>query len=245
MKNIKLVIEYDGTNYSGWQNQENAITIQEVLEKAICKITGEEVRLIGSGRTDKGVHALGQVANFFTNSSIPGDKFKYILNNVLPEDVAIVDSCEVSMEFHSRFSAIKKRYKYVIYNGKMPSPIHRNYSLHYKYDLDIEKMSKAIDNFIGTHDFASFMGRGSVVKNSIRTIYEIKIESLEDFIEITIEGNSFLRHMVRIIVGTLLNVGSNKTLLEDIPVIIKAENREFAGKTAPAQGLFLEKVYYE
>ena len=245
MKNIKLTIEYDGTNYSGWQNQENAITIQEKLEIAISKITGEKISLIGSGRTDAGVHALGQVANFKTNSSIPGDKYKFTLNNILPEDITIIDSKEVDLNFHSRFSAVKKRYKYRIYTRKMPSAIYRNVSFHYKHDLDIDKMIEASKYFLGTHDFASFKGRKSVVKGTIRTIYKLDIEKVDNFIEITIEGNSFLRYMVRNIVGTLINVGSGKTKAEDIPNIIKSENRNCAGKTAPAQGLFLEKVYYD
>lgn len=245
MKNIKLTIEYDGTNYSGWQNQENAITVQEKIEEAIYKITGEEVRLIGSGRTDSGVHARGQVANFFTTSTIPGDKFKFVLNNVLPEDIAIIQSAEVDLEFHSRFDAIGKKYKYIIYNGLMPRPLYRNYSYHYKYKLDLEKMKEASKHLLGTHDFKSFMGSGAVVNSTIRTINEIKIEKREEFIEITVEGDSFLRYMVRIIVGTLIKVGNSQFQINDIQEIINAKDRNRAGQTAPPQGLYLEEVYYE
>ena len=245
MKNIKLLIEYDGTNYAGWQNQDNAITVQEKLEYALREVTNEDIKLIGSGRTDAGVHALGQVANFVTNATIPADKYKYILNNVLPDDIAIIKSEEVDMSFHSRFSAKKKRYKYVIYTRKMPSPIHRNYSFHYKHDLDLDKMKKASKYFIGRHDFSSFKGRKSIVKSNIRTIYEIEIEETGDFIEITFKGDSFLKYMIRIIVGTLINVGIGKTTIDEIPYIISSKNRDKAGKTAPPQGLFLEKVYYE
>ena len=245
MKNIKLLIEYDGTNYAGWQNQENAMTIQEKLEYALKEVTGEDIKLIGSGRTDAGVHALGQVANFITNATIPGDKYKYILNNVLPDDIAIINSEEVDISFHSRFSAKKKRYKYVIHTRKMPSPIYRNYSYHYKHNLDLDKMKKASEYFIGTHDFSSFKGRKSVVKSNIRTIYEIKFERVNDFIEITFKGDSFLKYMIRIIVGTLINVGIGKTTIDEIPYIINSKNRDKAGKTAPPQGLFLEKVYYK
>lgn len=244
MRNIKLVIEYDGTNYSGWQNQENAITVQGMLEDAINKVTKEEVRLLGSGRTDSGVHALGQVANFFTTSTIPGDKFKFVLNNVLPEDIAIIESEEVDLKFHSRFDATGKRYKYKIYNGKMPRPIFRNYTSHYKHKLDLEKMIEASKYFLGTHDFKSFMGSGAVVNSTIRTIYEIRIEKIDDFIDITVEGDSFLRYMVRIIVGTLIKVGSKQFQVDDIPQIINARDRNCAGKTAPPQGLYLEEVYY-
>ncbi len=245
MKNIKLIIEYDGTNYSGWQNQENAITVQEVIEKSIEEVTGENVRLIGSGRTDSGVHAKGQVANFYTNSTIPGDKFKTVLNNVLPEDIAIVDSMEVDLKFHSRFSATKKRYRYIIYNGKTPSPIKRYYSLYHKYDLDIDKMKKASIHLIGEHDFKSFMNKGSIVKDTIRTIYEINIIRQNEFIEITIEGNSFLKYMVRNIVGTLILIGNGQKESDYILKILEAKNRDCAGKTAAACGLFLEKVYYD
>ena len=245
MKNIKLIIEYDGTNYAGWQNQDNAIAVQEKLEYAIKKATDGDIKLIGSGRTDAGVHALGQVANFITNSTIPGDKYKFILNNILPEDISIVSSEEVDKDFHSRFSAKKKRYKYVIYTRKIASPIYRNYSFHYKHNLDIEKIKKASKYFLGTHDYSSFKGRKSLVKSNIRTIYDIRIEKLGDFIEITFIGNSFLKYMIRIIVGTLIDVGIGKTKVEDIPFIIESKNRNRAGKTAPPQGLFLEKVYYE
>lgn len=244
MKNIKLVIEYDGTNYSGWQNQENAITVQEVLEKKIKELTLETVRLIGSGRTDSGVHAKGQVANFFTRSTIPGEKFKYVLNNILPDDIKIMDSCEVDLNFHSRFSAKRKRYRYVIYNKDMPSPIHRLYSFHYKYHLDIEKMQEAADYLIGTHDFNSFMSTGAVVKDTIRTIYELKIEKEDEYILITTEGNSYLKYMVRNIVGVLLKVGSGRIEPKAMLSILESKDRNKAGITAPPQGLFLEKVYY-
>lgn len=244
MKNIKLIIEYDGMNYSGWQNQDNVITIQEKLEEAIKSVTGEVVRLIGSGRTDGGVHAMGQVANFYTNSTIPAERFKFALNIVLPEDISIIDSEEVGLDFHSRFSATRKRYKYLIFNGKVASPIYRNFSYHIKYDLDLDKMREAAKELIGTHDFLSFKGRKSIVNNTMRTIYKIEIERKDNFIEITIEGNSFLRYMVRIIVGTLIGVGSGRFEKEDIIKILSDKCRNSAGITAPPQGLYLEKVFY-
>jgi tRNA pseudouridine38-40 synthase len=194
MKNIKLIIEYDGTNYSGWQTQKNAISVQGKLEDAIKTITGENIQLVGSGRTDGGVHALGQVANFHTNSTIPNDKFSCILNNALPDDIKIIHSEEVGLDFHSRFDAISKRYRYIIYNGKMPSPIYRNLSYHFKYDLDIDKMIRASKYLVGTHNFACFKGRKSVVKSTIRTIYYVDIRRKGDFIEFVFEGNSFLRY---------------------------------------------------
>ncbi|CAK7003511.1 tRNA pseudouridine(38-40) synthase TruA [Tissierella carlieri] len=244
MKNIKLTIEYEGTNYSGWQKQENAITIQGKIEEAIEKATKEKVKLIGSGRTDGKVHALGQVANFLTKSNIPGEKYKYALKFLLPEDITIIESEEVDLKFHSRFDAIKKRYKYIVYNGELPRAIYRNFSYHVHYDIDIDKMIEASKHLIGTHDFATFMAANSDVNSTIRTIYNISIEKNKDLIEFNIEGNSFLRNMVRIIVGTLLYVGFGKIKKQDLPKIILDRRREGAGPTAPPQGLFLEKVFY-
>lgn len=245
MRNIKLTIEYEGTNYSGWQYQDNAISIQQVIEEAIESITGEKVKLIGSGRTDARVHALHQVANFFTNSNIPGDRFKYALNIKLPDDITIIDSQEVDKDFHSRFSATHKKYKYLIYNGEMPRALYRNFTYHIKNELNLEEMKIASQYFVGTHDFNSFMGPRSVVKSTIRTIYEIKIEKNNEIVEISIDGDSFLRNMVRIIVGTLVEVGLGRRNKEDILDIIKIRSREVAGHTAPPQGLFLEKVFYD
>lgn len=244
MKNIKLTIEYEGTNYSGWQRQDNAVTIQEKIEEAVEKATGEKVKLIGSGRTDGKVHALGQVANFLTKSSIPGEKYKYALKFLLPDDITIMESEEVDLSFHSRFDAIKKRYKYIVYNGELPRAIYRNFSYHVPYNIDIDEMIHASKYLIGTHDFAAFMATNSEVNSTIRTIYSISIEKNKDLIEFNIEGNSFLRNMVRIIVGTLLNVGFGKLNKEDLPKIILDRKREGAGPTAPPQGLFLEKVFY-
>lgn len=244
MRNIKLTIEYEGTNYSGWQIQENAITIQEKLEEALENITGEKVKLVGSGRTDAKVHALGQVANFLTKSSIPGEKYKYALKFLLPEDITIVDSQEVDLDFHARFDATKKTYKYMVYNGELPRAIYRNFSYHVPYPIDIDKMLYASRYFIGTHDFATFMAANSEVNSTIRTIYDITIVRKNELVEFTIEGNSFLRNMVRIIVGTLLYVGFGKIDKEQISKIILDKKREGAGPTVPPQGLFLEKVFY-
>ncbi|NLY45206.1 MAG: tRNA pseudouridine(38-40) synthase TruA [Tissierella sp.] len=245
MRNIKLVIEYDGTAYSGWQSQDNSVGIQEIIEKAIRKTTGEKVKLIGSGRTDAKVHAKGQVANFFTNSNIPGDRFVYALNIKLPYDIQIIESEEVDLDFHSRFSAKRKRYRYVIYNGKILRPLYRNFSYHVGRTLDIEEMKKTMDYFIGEKDFESFMGRKSIVHTTVREIYDMEIIQNDEFIEIVFEGKSFLKNMIRIIVGTLVFVGIGRIKSEDVEKIIKARKRSLAGPTAPPQGLFLEKVYYD
>lgn len=245
MKNIKLTIEYEGTNYSGWQRQNNVRTVQGEIEKAIEKTIKEKVKLIGSGRTDKKVHALGQVANFKTHSKMPGERYKHALKEYLPDDISIVDSKEVNLDFHSRFHASRKIYKYIVYNGKLPSALYKRFSGFCHYDLDISAMEEASKYFIGTHDFASFKSTESVVHTTVRTIYNIEIIKNKDIIEITIEGKSFLHNMVRIIVGTLLYVGRGKILKEEIPIIMSARNREKAGPTAPPEGLYLKEVLYK
>ncbi len=245
MRNIKITMEYEGTAYAGFQSQNNAIGIQEVVEKAIEKVTGESIKLIGSGRTDKGVHALGQVGNFFTQSKIPTKNFIFAINRRLPADIKIKKAEEVDLDFHSRFSAKKKRYRYVIYNARIERPIYRNFSYHVVKKIDLEKIKESLPYFIGTHDFTSFMGPKTKIKDAIRTIYSIKVEKNGDFLEIIIEGNNFLRHMIRIIVGTLIYIGIGRIKVENIPYIIESKNRRLAGITAAPQGLFLEKVYYD
>ncbi|RKD34146.1 tRNA pseudouridine(38-40) synthase TruA [Thermohalobacter berrensis] len=245
MRNIKLTIEYDGTRYCGWQIQPDNITIQEELEKAITKITKEKIKLIGSGRTDSGVHARGQVANFYTKSRVPAQKFKLAINSLLPKDIAVLESEEVEKDFHARFSAKGKEYKYLIYNNKIRSPLLRNYTYHVPYSLNVEKMKKAATHIIGTHDFKAFMSSGSSVKDTVRTIHSLSIEERpENIIEIRIKGNGFLYNMVRIITGTLIEVGTDKIPVDDISEIINSQNRSKAGHTAPPQGLYLERVFY-
>lgn len=245
MRNIKLTIEYDGTAYCGWQSQDNVIGIQEVIEEAIEKTTGEKVKLLASGRTDAKVHAKGQVANFFTNSTIPGDRFIHPLNMNLPEDVQVIKSEEVDLQFHARFSAKKKRYRYLIYNGQAPSPLKRNFSYQVDRTLNIDEMQKCIGYLVGERDFRSFMGPRSVVHTTVREIYNIEIIKNGDYIEIVFVGKSFLRNMIRIIVGTLVQVGIGRIKSEDVERIIEGRNRSLAGPTAPPQGLFLEEVFYE
>ncbi len=244
MKNIKLTIEYDGTNYHGWQYQHDVNSIQEEIEKALTKVTGEYINILGSGRTDAKVHAKGQVANFYTTSKLPAERFKYALNMRLPRDITIVNSQAVPLEFHSRFSSKGKKYKYIIWNNEMPTAINRNYSCHIINLLNIDEMKKATGYLIGTHDFKSFMSKGTIVKDTIRTIHSIDIRKNNGFIEITIEGSSFLRSMIRIIVGTLILIGKGKLKKESLPDIILGKKRCLSGPTAPGQGLYLEKVFY-
>ncbi len=245
MKNIKLIIEYEGSNYSGWQRQDDVNTIQEEIEKALEKTIKEKIKIIGSGRTDKKVHALGQVANFITTARMPGERYKHALKEYLPEDITIIDSQEVSLDFHSRFDAKKKIYKYIVYNGKLPRALYKRFSYHCPYDLDIEAMRLASKYLIGSHDFESFKPTESVTHTTIKTIYSIDINKKEDIVEFTIEGKSFLHNMVRIIVGTLLYVGRGKIPKEELPLIMGAKSREKAGPTVPPQGLYLKKVFYD
>ena len=244
MRNVKLTIEYDGTNYCGWQKQNNEKTIQEEIEKAIYKAVGEVVEVIGSSRTDAGVHARGMVANFKTNATIPFDRFKYAINDKLPDDIAIIEPEEVSEDFHARYDSKGKTYCYSIINRQQKPAIGRNYVYHFKWDLDIEKMREACKHFIGKHDFKAFRSLGSSVKTTERTIKELYIESEGEKINIFITADGSLYNIVRIIVGTLLKVGRGKIPVEDIEKIILLGDRKKAGPCVPAQGLILEKVYY-
>lgn len=197
MRNIKLEIEYDGTRYSGWQRQKNSLSIEETVENAVRKITKEDIKLIGSSRTDAGVHAKGQVANFNTLTSIPVDRFPYAINTRLPKDIVVLKACEVPMDFHARYSCKGKRYSYTILNREFPSPLLRNYAAHSSYDLDLESMKSAAVHFLGTHDFEAFRSTGSSVKTSVRTISLIQLEKqANDIIKMFIEADGFLYNMV-------------------------------------------------
>lgn len=244
MRNIKLTIEYDGTNYHGWQSQINAVAVQDVIEGALKKLTGEDCSLTGAGRTDVGVHALGQTANFFTGSRIPAERFSYALNSLLPEDIVVKKSEETSEDFHSRYSAKGKKYRYMIYNSGFPSALLRNRAYHVPYKLNFQSMQDATSFFLGTHDFSAFKSTGSSVKTNIRTITDVSLIRNREIIEFEISGDGFLYNMVRIIAGTLVEVGTGKIPVEAIPGIIEKKDRRGAGKTAPAQGLYLIEVFY-
>lgn len=247
MRNIKLTIEYDGKPFNGWQKQQNRLNIQGEIEKAISNITKEDVDLIGSGRTDAGVHALGQVANFRTNSNIPIDKMAIAINSQLKNSIVIKEAVEVDEKFHSRYNAKRKTYRYVINNSKYGSAIYRNLEYCFPIKLDVEKMKEAAKYFEGEHDFKAFKSSGTSSKSSVRTIYkaEVKYDKEAEKIVIELTGNGFLYNMVRIISGTLLDVGLGKIKPTDIPNIIESKDRQKAGKTLPAQGLFLLNVNYE
>lgn len=244
MKRVKLTVAYDGTNYCGWQVQPNGITVQEVLNQCLSEFTGEKIETIGASRTDAGVHALGNVAVFDTEMRMPGDKFSFALNQRLPEDIRIQKSEEVDADFHPRYVKSRKTYEYRILNRRFPIPTERFYS-HFTYiPLDIEKMREAADYLVGEHDFKSFCGTGAQVKTTVRTVKEIQIEKDEDKITIRITGEGFLYNMVRIIAGTLMDIGGGLYPPQKMQEILEAKDRKKAGPTAPARGLTLIEIQY-
>lgn len=244
MRNIKLIIEYDGKGFNGWQKQPNKLNIQGEIERAIEEITGESIDLIASGRTDAGVHSLGQTANFKTESKIPIEKIPIAINSKLKQSIIIKSAEEVDERFHSRYNVKSKKYKYTINNSKYGSAIYRNVEYHFPIKLNIENMQKAAKYFEGEHDFKAFKASGTSSKSSVRKIYKAEVIKNEDRIYIELTGNGFLYNMVRIISGTLLDVGSGKIAPEEIKNIIETKDRKLAGKTLPPQGLCLVEVNY-
>ena len=244
MRNIKLTIEYDGKDFKGWQKQPNKPNIQGEIERAIYNITKEEVDLIGSGRTDAGVHALGQVANFKTNSNIPIEKLALAINSQLKNSIIIKKAEEVDERFHSRYNAKHKTYIYIINNSPCGTAIYRNLEYCFPIKLDVAKMQEAAKYFEGEHDFKAFKSSGTSAKNSVRTIYNASVKQEGEKIIIELTGNGFLYNMVRIISGTLLDVGLQKIKPEEIKNIIEEKDRQKAGKTLPAHGLYLVEVKY-
>lgn len=245
MKNIRLTIEYDGKDFNGWQKQPNKLNIQGEIERAIEEITGEKVDLIASGRTDAGVHALAQMANFKTNSNLPVEKYPIALNTKLKKSIRIQKAEEVEEDFHSRYHCKQKTYRYVINNSEQGSSIYRNLEYFVPNKLNVEKMQEAVKYFEGEHDFKAFKASGTSSKSSVRIIYKAKIEKQGDRIIIELTGNGFLYNMVRIIAGTLVDVGLGKIGPDEIPEIIENGERSRAGKTLPPHGLYLVKVEYQ
>ncbi|MCR1898634.1 tRNA pseudouridine(38-40) synthase TruA [Irregularibacter muris] len=245
MRNIQIILGYQGSSYHGWQRQKNAITVQQKVEEALKEVTGQQLEIIGASRTDSGVHANGQSANFLTHSKIPVDKIPYAINSKLPRDIRVYQALERPMDFHSRYHSTGKKYTYHVINNAFGSALDFNRAWHVQKALNIEHMIKANQHFIGTHDFAAFRSTGSSVKTSERTIYASKLWQREEKLILEIKGNGFLYNMVRIIMGTLIEVGMGKISHKDIPAIIQSRERDRAGITAPAHGLYLEKVYYE
>lgn len=245
MRNIKLTIEYDGKDYNGWQKQPNHLNIQGEIERAIKNVTREDVELIGSGRTDAGVHAFGQVANFKIDSDFPIEKMATAINSQLKQSIRILKAEDVPLEFHSRYHCHKKTYAYIIENSEQGTAIYRNTTYHVAQPLNIEKMQEAVNYLVGEHDFSSFKSSGTSSKSSVRIIYEAKILKEQSRVIIMLTGNGFLYNMVRIIAGTLLEVGLEHITPKEVKNILEAKDRKKAGKTLPAQGLFLMSVDYE
>lgn len=239
-----MIVEYDGSNYHGFQSQKNAHTIQDTIENALYKLTGHKIPIISAGRTDRGVHALGQVIAFETEAKIPSDKFYLALNSVLPEDIRILNSKEVETDFHPRFQAIKKQYSYYIYTKDSGKTFLRKFAWCNSEPLNIDDMIKACKQFEGRHNFLSFCSSGSSVKTFERTIEVCQLQQKNAYLKFDIKANGFLYNMARIIVGTVVDVGRGKIKVNDINDIIKARDRNAAGSTAPPQGLYLMYVEY-
>ena len=244
MQRYFIYLSYDGTSYHGWQVQPNGNSVQEELQKALSTILRENIEVVGAGRTDAGVHAMGNVAVFDTDSRIPGEKFSYALNQRLPEDIRIQLSEEVEPDFHPRYCDSEKTYEYRILNRRFPVPTERLYSYFYHYPLDVEKMQEATSYLIGRHDFASFCGAKAQVKSTIRIVTGIDVFREGDMITIRVSGRGFLYNMVRIISGTLIEIGAGQYPPEKMKEILDAKNREAAGPTAPACGLTLMGIEF-
>ena len=245
MKRVKLEVAYDGTNYHGWQVQDNGITIEEVLNRTISELVQEDIKVIGASRTDAGVHACGNVAVFDTESRIPGDKFSFALNQRLPDDIRIQESCEVDADFHPRYADTVKTYEYNILNRRFELPSKRLYAAFCYYPMDIERMNQAAAYLVGEHDFKSFCSAGAQVQTTVRTIYAVNVTKEDDMVHIRITGNGFLYNMVRIIAGTLMQVGTGLMEPEQVKEILEARDRSKAGPTAVAKGLTLVEIRYE
>lgn len=244
MKRIKMIVAYEGTNYCGWQVQPNGITVEEILNTKLSELLKEPIKIMGASRTDSGVHALGNVAVFNTNTPIPGDKIAFALNHVLPDDIRIQGSCEVEEAFHPRFCNSRKTYEYKIVNRTFPIPTLRHTAHFSHYSMDVERMREAANYLVGRHDFKSFATAKLEVTDTVREIYDLSIEEREGIITIRVTGSGFLYNMVRIIAGTLMEVGIKRTSPKEIERILLGCDRSLAGPTAPAKGLTLIKIEY-
>ena len=248
MRRIKLTVAYDGTNYCGWQVQPNGITIEEVLNKAICTLTGEEIAVIGASRTDSGVHAMGNIAVFDTGSRIPAERFSYALNQRLPEDIVVTKSEEVSLDWHPRYQNSLKTYEYHILNTKTPVPTKRLYNCFVSFDLDVNRMRQGAQYLLGEHDFAAFCCIRTNAKTTVRTVTDLQIQQnplKPEEITIRITGNGFLYNMVRIIAGVLIRVGRGFYEPEKVLELLEGRERKKEAVTAPPQGWCLMEIVYE
>lgn len=246
MQRYKATFAYDGSSYSGFQIQPNGKTVQAEIERALQKMhKGQAISVTASGRTDTGVHARGQVIHFDSPLVLPSERWVKALNGLVPDDIAFYTVEAVSSQFHARFDATGKTYKYFLYNGTVRDPFKRHYAYHFQYPIQIEKMRRAAKELVGTFDYTSFCSAKTEVACKVRTVSEIKIDQMDGELVFSLTGNGFLYNMVRIIVGTLIDVGTGRIAVEAIPSIIAAKDRTVAGKTAPAHGLYLWEVFYD
>ena len=241
---VKLVVAYEGTNYCGWQIQPNGITIEQVLNETLSSLLGEEITVTGASRTDAGVHSLGNVAVFETHTKMPAEKISFALNQRLPEDIVVQESCQVPEDFHPRFSKSRKTYEYRILNCRFRQPLERRTSYFYHSPLDVSAMQKAAAYLVGEHDFTSFASVHAQTNTYVRMIYALDVVREGDMIRIRVQGNGFLYNMVRIIAGTLIQVGAGIKKPEDMESILAGKDRELAGPTAPAHGLTMIGLEY-
>lgn len=244
MRRIKLVVAYDGTAYCGFQVQNNGPTIEGELNKVLSELFGEEIRVIGASRTDSGVHAYCNVAVFDTEVRMPAEKMIYAINQRLPEDIRVQASCEVATDFHPRHTDSRKTYEYRIYNTGVQNPMKRHYALWDYHNLNVDRMKEAAAYLVGEHDFKSFCSADTQVESTVRTIYDLTVEQNGEDITIRVRGNGFLYNMVRIIAGTLLEVGKGKIEPNEMVRILEAKDRQTAGPTAPAHGLTLTQYEF-
>jgi tRNA pseudouridine38-40 synthase len=240
-----MIVAYDGTNYCGWQAQPNGVTIEEKLNEALTNLLGEEIHVTGASRTDAGVHSLGNVCVFDTDTRMPAAKISFALNQRLPEDIVVQDSCEVAEDFHPRYAESEKTYEYRILNRRFRLPTRRLDTYFYYYPLDVDRMKEAASYLVGEHDFRSFCAVNAQVKSTVRTVYRCSVNRADDIITIRITGNGFLYNMVRIIAGTLIKVGSGEIAPSDMPRILRARDRSASGPTAPAHGLTMIGIEYD
>lgn len=241
---VLLTVSYDGTAYAGWQRQANAVAVQQRLEEALFKLTGERIAVTGSSRTDAGVHALGQRVHFDTASRIPADKYPFALNTCLPRDIRVLDGMDVPSGFHARFDAKGKRYTYRIHNAPHASALYRNLSAHVPHKLDLTLMRQSLECLLGSHDFAAFQAAGGMAKTTVRTLRRARLEAQNSELTLTVEGNAFLYNMVRIIAGTMLDIGMHRLPPDAFAHALANGDRLSLGMTAPACGLELTEVFY-
>lgn len=242
---VLIRVSYDGTHYAGWQRQQNALAVQQVLEEALCKLTGEHIVVTGSSRTDAGVHAMGQCVHFDTLSRIPADKYAFALNTCLPPDIRVLAGMDIDSGFHARFDAKGKRYTYRIHNAPHASALLRDLTAHVPQALDLDRMQRSLPCLLGTHDFAAFQAAGGTAKTTIRTIEDVQLTRAGDELTLTVRGNAFLYNMVRIIAGTMLDIGMGRIPEDAFQKALATGDRLALGITAPACGLELTQVFYQ